>query len=184
LKVHEPPQIVFIGRFTVQKNVLELIDIMDTIRDLPWKCTLVGDGPQRNGVEQKIHRLGLSDRFSLPGWVSPEKVRKFLSSSDILFMPSLNEGFSVVGIQALSAGLAIIAYRVGGFTEMVAQERNGFLAEPGDTKALSSALRNYLTDKGRLLTARQGSWERAKRFDIHQVVDQYNTLIKSFSKLH
>ena len=60
----------------------------------------------------------------MPGWVTPEQVVERLSHSDILFMPSLSEGLSIVGLQALSMGLAIVASRIGGFIDLVEHDVN------------------------------------------------------------
>jgi glycosyltransferase involved in cell wall biosynthesis len=181
LEIHNPPRIIFVGRFTVQKNILELLEILDTVRDLAWNSILLGDGPIREEIERKINQLSMTERFTLPGWVPSEQVQDYLMKSDILFMPSLSEGLPVAGIQALAAGLAIVAYRVGGFNEIVDKNRNGFLSEPGDREGLSAALRNYLVDGKKLLTARKSSLDIAKRFDINRIVEQYSTILKKAS---
>jgi glycosyltransferase involved in cell wall biosynthesis len=182
LQNHTPPRIIFVGRFTKQKNIIELVEIMNLLQDLPWNCILLGDGPLRDQIEQKIVELDLKERFLLPGWVAAEEVEKYLSSSDLLFMPSHSEGLSEVGIHGLLNGLAIVAYRVGGFGEMVKQNQNGFLAEPGDRGALQSALHEYLSDEKRLLEAREASRKIAVRFDLNAVVDQYESILNQFAK--
>lgn len=117
LAVHEPPHVIFVGRFVQQKNLMGLVEVLHTVRDVPWHCTLVGDGPLKDTIHHRIDELGLSNRFQFTGWISPDEVQKCLEQSDILFMPSLSEGLSMVGIQALASGLAIVANNVGGFSD-------------------------------------------------------------------
>jgi glycosyltransferase involved in cell wall biosynthesis len=93
-------------------------------------------------------------------------------------MPSLSEGLPMVGIQALARGLAIVANNVSGFSELVVQDQNGYLGDVGDRSALVDALRRYLSDPWTLLNARRCSLERASRFDIKAIVDQYEIVFQ------
>jgi glycosyltransferase involved in cell wall biosynthesis len=77
------------------------------LKDLPWQCVMLGDGPLMPDIRQAIAEHGLQERISLKGWVRPEEVLEWFDRSDILFMPSLSEGLPVVGVQALAKGLAI-----------------------------------------------------------------------------
>lgn len=178
LQVHDPPQIVFAGRFMPQKNLPELVEMLALVRDLPWKCSLLGDGPLFEEVKRAITNHGLDDRFSLPGWVTTKQVLACFAQSDLLFMPSLSEGLPVVGLQALAMGLAIVASRAGGNVELVQPGNNGYLADPGDREALSGALRSLLSNPVALQNARLASRTLASRFDIRTVVDKYETIFR------
>jgi len=173
LSVHKPPAIVFAGRFMPQKDPVGLVETLAQVRDLPWKCTMLGDGPLRPQVEETIAAHKLEGRFRLPGWVTPEEVISHFAESDLLFMPSLSEGLPVVGVQALAMGLAIVANKVGGFLDLVEPGRNGSLTEPGDQEALTAALRTFLSDPAALEKARRQSRDLAQRFDIESVADNY-----------
>lgn len=175
-RIHQPPVIIFAGRFTLQKNLVEMVKILALVQDLPWKCIMLGDGPLFEDVKRTITAYGLDQRFYLPGWVTPDQVLAFLGQSDLLFMPSLSEGLSVVGVQGLAKGLAIIASRAGGSVELVEVGRNGFLADSGDRDALCGALRSFLSNHKALLNARRASRVLARRFDIKTVVDGYETI--------
>ncbi|KAF0109324.1 MAG: glycosyltransferase [Anaerolineaceae bacterium] len=178
LAVHTPPAIVFAGRFMPQKDPVGLVEILARVRDLPWTCAMLGDGPLRPQVEAAIAAHGLGERFRLPGWVTPEEVISHFAKSDLLFMPSLSEGLPVVGVQALAMGLAIVANKVGGFVELVEPGRNGFLAEPGDGEAVAAALRSLLSDPAALAQARRISRDLARRFDIEIVADGYEAIFR------
>jgi glycosyltransferase involved in cell wall biosynthesis len=179
LQVHRPPRVVFAGRFMPQKNLIELVEILALVQDLPWKCAMLGDGPLLDEVKRTIAAHHLEERFDLPGWVTTDAVLAQFAQSDLLFMPSLSEGLPVVGLQALAMGLAIVASRAGGNVELVEPGSNGFLADPGDREAFSGALRSLLSDPKTLQNARQASRALAVRFDIKTVVDRYETIFQN-----
>ncbi len=171
--VNTPPVVFFAGRFVEQKNLRVFVEVLTALKHLPWRCVMLGDGALKYEIERSIKTSNLEDRFHLPGWVSPDTVQQYMRNSDILFMPSLSEGLSVVGVQALSAGLAIVAYDVGGFSDLVEQGVNGYLVEPGNPQGLQVALQNLLSDTGKLIAARNASLAMVEKFNITNVVDQY-----------
>ena len=178
IEVNKTPQIVFAGRFVSQKNPLAIVRVLSTLKDLDWSCAMLGDGPMFEQVKAEIERQGLTERFRLTGWVTPEDVLNEFSRSDILFMPSLSEGLPVVGVDALVKGLAIVASKIGGFLDLVEPDRNGYLVDVKDEAAFSSALRELISNRERLAQFRRASLEKAKNFDIEKIVDQYEAIMQ------
>lgn len=176
---HTPPVILFAGRFVEQKNLTVFMDVMEKLRDHKWTCVMLGDGPLRAEVMARIDRSGLKECFSLPGWVSPQFVSQHMDQSDILFMPSLYEGLPVVGVQALDAGLAIVASNVGGFNDVVEQGKNGFLCPPQDRDGFCESLTSLLSNGDALQQARKHSLRVAEKFEIQRVVDEYEKVFLS-----
>ena len=179
ITVNTPPRLIFAGRFMPQKNPLAIIQTLSQLKDLTWKCSMLGDGPLLEDVKREIEKTGMSERFDLPGWVTPETVLDQFSKSDILFMPSLSEGLPVVGVQALATGLAIVASKIGGFLDLVESEKNGYLIDVQDIPAFSRVLREMISNPEVLLRFREASLEKAREFDIQKVVDQYQFILKS-----
>jgi glycosyltransferase involved in cell wall biosynthesis len=81
-------------------------------------------------------------------------------------------------VEALAKGLAIIASQVGGFVDIVANRENGFLIPPEDVTGFSTALRELLSDEDLLLSFRYASLEKARRFDINHIVEQYEQVFQ------
>jgi glycosyltransferase involved in cell wall biosynthesis len=177
IKVNTPPRLVFAGRFVPQKNPLAIIQILSQLKDLDWHCSMLGDGPLFEDVKRKIEKTGMSERFDLPGWVTPDFVLDRFSKSDILFMPSLSEGLPVVGVQALASGLAIVASEIGGFLDLVDDEKNGYLIDVQDIPAFTNSLRVMISDPEALLRFRKASIEKSHEFDIQKIVDQYQSIL-------
>jgi glycosyltransferase involved in cell wall biosynthesis len=171
--VNPTPRIVFAGRFMAQKAPVQIVRVLKELGDLPWECVMIGDGPLMEDVKAEIHSSRLGDRFQLPGWVEPQQVLDIFEKSDILFMPSLSEGLPVVGVQALSKGLAIVSSRIGGFLDLIDQGKNGYMVEVDDKDQFADRLRELILDREKLLAFRRSSLEKAKEFDIDRVVDSY-----------
>ncbi len=178
IQAGDPPRLVFAGRFAAQKNLIQLVKILAGLNDLPWNCVLVGDGALRAEVEREIDEQGLRPRFTLTGWLTPAEVQEWFLKSDILFMPSLSEGLPVVGVQALSLGLAIVAGRVGGFIDLVEQGVNGFLFDTTRPEEGISCLRRLVSDRQALQAARQASRQMASKFDLKEIIDQYEKVFE------
>jgi glycosyltransferase involved in cell wall biosynthesis len=178
ITVNTPPRLVFAGRFVPQKNPFAIIQTLSQIKDLNWTCSMLGDGPLFEDVKREIEKAGMSERFNLPGWVTPDVVLEHFSKSDILFMPSLSEGLPVVGVQALATGLAIVASEIGGFLDLVDNDKNGYLIDVHDVPAFSRVLREIISDPKVLLQLREASLQKSLEFDIQKIVDQYQSILQ------
>lgn len=178
IKVNTPPRLVFAGRFVYQKNPVAIVQILSQLKDINWQCTMLGDGPMFEDVKREIGKTGMNERFDLPGWVTPEQVLDHFSKSDILFMPSFSEGLPVVGVQALAKGLAIVASRIGGFLDLVDENKNGYLIEVHDKDAFAEILRELISDKELLFQFRKASLKKSRDFEIQKVADQYQKIFR------
>ena len=179
IHLNEPPQIVFAGRFMAQKNPLQVVQSLNQLKKIQWQCVMIGDGPLMQDVRRAVAESGLESRFQFTGWIDPQEVLNWFDSSDILFMPSRSEGLPVVGIQALAKGLAIVASHVGGFVDLVDNNKNGYLIRQEDAGEFRTSLLGLLSDSNRLLSFRNASLEKAKYFEINQVVKEYENLFQS-----
>ena len=180
--LQDPPRIIFAARFMAQKNPLQVVETLAELTELPWQCEMLGDGPLKEEVEQRVQVLGLQDRIRLHGWVTPEEVLQWYRQSDILFMPSLSEGLPVAGVQALAMGLALVVSRIGGWVDCVREGENGFMMNPQDRAGFAAALRTLLNNPQYLLAARRASRALAMRFDLKRVVAAYAAIFSSVSK--
>ncbi len=174
VEVHQPPRIVFAGRFVPQKNPLLVIKTMAELADLDWELTMLGDGALYDQVKQEVHNLGLEDRVRLPGWVSPEEVRKQFLWSDILFMPSRSEGLPVVGLQALAAGLAFVVSDIGGFVDLVENGTNGYrISSTGGKSEYIRILDKLISNKSNLKRFKRNSQIIVEKFNLKLVTRKY-----------
>jgi glycosyltransferase involved in cell wall biosynthesis len=178
ISLNDPPRIVFAGRFMEQKNPLQFVQTLHELKDLNWQAVMIGDGVLAHDVKCAIDGFSLQERFLFTGWIDPQDVLGWFDRSDILFMPSRSEGMPVVGVQALAKGLAIVASRVGGFVDLVDDGMNGYLIQGTDVSAFATRLSHLLTDSERLIAFRQSSLEKAKSFELEQIVREYENIFR------
>lgn len=142
-----PVRLLFLGRLIPIKGLNILLDALATpaCRDRDWVLTIAGDG-DRDTYSTQAERLGLADRVSFTGWLSPDQCREQLAAADVLVQPSLFEGLPMAVLEAMAYGLTIVATRVGSVDEAVEDGGSGLLVEPGDAAALAAALERVLAD--------------------------------------
>ncbi len=174
---HDPVRLVFAGRFSPQKNLLFLLDVLKKLEDENWDLDLLGDGPLMGALRAAVDHAGLARRVHFHGWVSPERVDCVFSRSDILVMPSLSEGLPIVGVRALAAGLAILGTDIGGLADLVREGENGRLRPVGDASAFEAALRDMLRLPEKLAGMKTRSRALAENFSLPAIGRRIEALL-------
>lgn len=155
-----------VGRLVPVKSQDTILEAVHRLREESpelgrrLRCVLVGEGPERANLEQRIHQLRLEDCVVLAG--EREDIPDLLACMDIFLLPSLGEGISNTILEAMAAGLPVIASDVGGNPELVQQEVTGLLVGTRDVAALSAAIARLAADPE--LRIRMGNAAR-KRID-------------------
>jgi glycosyltransferase involved in cell wall biosynthesis len=131
--------IIFVGRLDPVKNIDILIRAMKILSSrLNVQLLILGDGPQHDFLEQLTRDLHLSHcvRF-----IGPRRnVEQWLKSADIFVLPSKWEGLSLSALEAMAAGVPIVASRTAGLTDIIQNDKTGLLVPPGDVQGLSAAV--------------------------------------------
>jgi glycosyltransferase involved in cell wall biosynthesis len=133
-----------LGRLTDQKRLDGLVQALAAIPNM--RLTLVGDGPRRGDLERLASRHGVADRLEITGWV--DDPGDWLSRFDVLALPSLWEGMPLAILEAMHAGIPVLASDVGSVAEAVSDGQTGFLVTPGDDVALVDRLRRLQAEPG------------------------------------
>jgi len=140
----DPPQIIMVARFVEQKDHQSLLVALAQLQHLPWTLELVGDGPLRDEMEGAAKALGIRDRVSFVGAV--DDVARHLAASQIFVLTSRWEGFPRSILEAMRAGLPVVASDVGGVSESVVDGVTGFLVPRRDVTAVKERLERLLLD--------------------------------------
>ena len=137
--------ILCVARFTPQKNHAVLLGAMARLaRVRPGAVLLlVGEGPEEDRMRRRAARLGLADRVRFLG--RRDDVPALMTEADLLVLPSAFEGLPLVVLEAMAAGLPVVASRIGGVVEALGPE-HPWLVPPGDRRTLASALSDALGD--------------------------------------
>jgi peptidoglycan/LPS O-acetylase OafA/YrhL/glycosyltransferase involved in cell wall biosynthesis len=141
------PLLLFLGRLCARKGVPELIAALGTptLRDRAWQAVIAGDGdPAPYRAMLTWHRL--EPRVEMPGWLGRDAVLPMLQRADILILPSHHEAQPIAVLEALAAGVAVIASPVGTLPEFLQHEVTALLVPPGDIAALARAIERLLDD--------------------------------------
>lgn len=155
-----PPRVLFVGRIVAQKGLDDLVAALAMIADVAYTLVLVGDGDARQTVETDVAAKGLSHRARFTGWLAHDGVAAHYREAAVLVLPSLGEGMSNVVLEAMAAGLPVVATRIAGSEELVIDGETGLLVPVRDPAALAVALRRLLGDAA--LRQRMGAASRAR----------------------
>ena len=152
---------LFVGRLVSQKALDVLIAALAKIEPgIKWRLILVGDGPERAALAGDAARLGVADRIELRGWVAKDALPEIYRGADIFVLPSRDEGMPNALLEAMAAGLPVVATRIAGSAEVVIDQETGLLVAPEDTEALTAALLRLITSESE--RARFGTAGRAR----------------------
>lgn len=170
------PSILFVGRLIERKGVHHLIRTLGAVRKrTPARLVIIGDGPERQRLEELARKAGVGEHVDFRGRVTDEELRRAYAEAGVFVLPSVldarqdTEGLGVVLLEAMNYSVPVIASDIGGITDIVEHDRSGLLVPPGDEIALANAVTRVLTDgavarrlgeagRQRLLTA--FSWDR------------------------
>lgn len=156
---------ISVGRLSREKGHADLLDVLTRLPHselLQLRLILVGDGPERERLVQQIARLGLGATVSLGGFQSD--VRPYYSLADLMVLPSHTEGSPNALLEAMAAGLPVVACAVGGVPDIARHEETALLVGRGDTAAMAAAIGRLLADPGLRLRLGQRAQLAARNF--------------------
>ncbi len=169
--------LIFVGRLDPQKGLIYLLralpDVMANNDDL--HLLLVGDGPQREPLQTLATDLGIDQQVHFAGWRAD--VPALLKACDALVLPSLWEGLPNVVLEAMAAGIPVIASEVDGVGELIRSGETGFLVSPGSTESLREMLVQLCADSTQSLEISKTAQDIVnKEFKWSDVADDYARL--------
>lgn len=167
------------GRMTAVKRTDDLLATLAGLRErgVDALLLLVGDGDDRERLEQRAHELGLARSCLFLGY--QEDVAPWYAVCDAVVLTSASEGTPVTIIEALAAGRAVVATRVGGVPDVVDEGETGFLVPPGDTRALAERLETLARDPERRRAMGEAGRERVlRRYAVERLVEDVDALYR------
>jgi len=180
------PTVLFVGRLVERKGVAHLIEAVARLRERSLRLVVVGDGPERPRLETLARSRGALDRVEFRGKVSDAELRRAYGNADVFVLPSVldargdTEGLGVVLLEAMNYAVPVIASRIGGIVDIVADGETGLLVPPGEETALASALDRVLSDPD--LARRLGEAGRRRlheRFSWEAITARWEAVYRS-----
>lgn len=166
------PQILFVGRFSQNKGITDLVRAMPLISaEMPdVRLALVGFGPDEDRIRSTIEAVGLDDRVTILGRVSRDDIPVHMASADLVVLPSIKiEGLGVVLLEALASGTPVVGSDVGGIPDIIEDGVTGLLCRSQDPPDIAAKcvrilqdedLKRRTTEKGMKLVEAQFSWAK------------------------
>jgi glycosyltransferase involved in cell wall biosynthesis len=173
--------VLFVGRLVERKGVRYLIDAVRRLSpERRARLVVIGEGPERQRLEEQVRRIGLEDRVELRGRASDRELRQAYADASVFVLPAIvdargdTEGLGVVLLEAMSYRVPVVASNVGGITDIVTDGETGLLLPPADAGVLAAALERLAADAA--LAERLGNAGRRvvqERFSWPAIVTQW-----------
>ena len=164
-----------ISNFRKVKRVGDVVGAFAGIRgEVDARLVLVGDGPERAHAHEEVQRLGLEDDVVFLGKL--ESVAELLSCADLFLLPSAQESFGLVALEALASGVPVVGTSGSGISEVVDDGETGALHPVGDVAAMSASGIRILRDPAVWKRMSENGRERAvERFRADRVIPMYES---------
>ena len=167
-----------VSNFRKVKRVQDVVQIFKRVTEkIPSKLLLIGDGPERQGLEELCRQLGLCKDIRFLG--KQDAIEELLAVSDLFIMPSSSESFGLAALEAMACQVPVISSNAGGLPEVNIHGETGYLSDVGDVDEMARYAIQILQDEATLSRFRQNAMEQAKRFDINNILPQYEQYYES-----
>lgn len=164
--------LIHVSNFRKVKRVEDVVQMFELVlKKIPSKLFLVGDGPERTGVEILCRKLGISEQVRFLG--KQDAVEDLLAISDLFILPSETESFGLAALEAMAVEVPVISSNAGGIPEINIQGKTGFMSNVGDYEDMAKNAIYILEDEHRLKQFKKDAYAHAKTFDIENILPQY-----------
>ena len=175
----DSPVVLYVARLVASKNVPLLIEAVSRL-DGPVTAAVVAEGSQRQELQSEIDRRELGDRVRLLGEIHLPELVDAYNGADVFCSTSDYEGFGLAVVEAMAAGLPVVATAVGGVNDLVVDGETGRLVPRGDAAAVAAALSEVLDNRQRRAAWGQAGRRRAtERFDVVQMAEAFTALYEA-----
>ncbi|MGQ7310890.1 glycosyltransferase family 4 protein [Microbacterium arabinogalactanolyticum] len=175
--VREQDLLVAVGRLGRMKGFDLLIDAFAALEK--GKLEIVGDGPEREALQQQISALGLDDRVRLLGERDAAGVAERIAAATAVVVPSRSESFGIVALEAWRGGAPLVMTSRGGAAEFIRDGEDGLLVDPEDAEALTDVLRRMLSDAPLRDRFAEAGLDRVKAFSWPRVALLYDMVLRA-----
>jgi len=174
--------IVCVSRLEYKNGTHDLIEAAKYLKDFDFKIMICGDGSDRQKLEKMVEEFNLKDKVFLIGDILHADLPRYVACGDIFVRPSLAEGFGIVFLEAMAAGLAVIATAVGGIPDFLKDKENGLFCQPGNPKDIAGKieilikngdLRNELIQNARQIISETYNWDKIS----NRLIDVYRQIL-------
>jgi len=183
LRIRKLKCLLFVGRFTSEKNITSIIEALSLLKNKDLRFFLAGDGEDKQKLITLIKELGLKKQVIFLGELNRKKLYKEYLKSDLVILPSKVECFSSVLLEAMATGVPIIASDIPGTRSVIKDNYNGILVEPTPEKIAEAIDKLIKNPKLREKLARNGLKE-VKKYSWDKIVEQTEKVYEEVLREH
>lgn len=173
---------ITIGRLVKRKAIDTMLNALSGIRNSRIKLLIVGDGPELEFLRNLTSQLGLDGRVTFTGYVDESRKYSYLNNADAFIMTSLHEGFGIVFMEAMFAGLPIVCTNHGGQVDFLKNGENAFLIDVGDSDACRKSMMKVFTDRDIYRRMSANNRKKVKVFYAGNVAAEYLKIFNEIKK--
>ncbi|MDX1694005.1 MAG: glycosyltransferase family 4 protein [Ketobacteraceae bacterium] len=167
---------VFVGRISEVKRLHLVIEALAIInKQKEASLLVVGDGPDREAMEELADKLGVAEQVTFAGWQT--EVEKFLNQSRLFLLTSSSEGLSQAMLQAMLSGLPALVSDVGDLGDVVVDGENGYLLEPCEPGLIAEKVMSLLNDPPTYKKMATSARDAALDYDIVKVSERWDRML-------
>ncbi len=166
-----PLRIISVGRLVKLKGIPVLMNALAQLlaEGLALRLHLAGEGPERANLQTYAARIGLEGHIEFEGYLNQPELRGLYAQGDLFVLASFDEGLPVVLMEAMAMGLPCVATRITGIPELIRDEVDGLLVDPGDEQSLALAIQRLVDDPElRLRLGRAGRERVREKFNLRR----------------
>ncbi|MBK8502272.1 MAG: N-acetyl-alpha-D-glucosaminyl L-malate synthase BshA [Saprospiraceae bacterium] len=164
--------LMHVSNFRKVKRVQDVIKIFKIVSEkIPAKLLMIGDGPERTYCEELCRSMGICGDIRFLG--KQDAIEELLAITDVFLLPSGNESFGLVALEAMACEVPVISSNVGGLPEVNIDGVTGFTSDVGDIDKMAANALRILENPEMLAQFRANAFAQAKRFDIDLILPQY-----------
>lgn len=166
--------ILFVGRLVWQKGVRYLMEAAPSIfREHPEaKIVIVGEGDMHQELRKLASDLGISQKVYITGHIPDDTLNTLYGFADVMMIPSIYEPFGLTALEGMSAGLPVVASRVGGLGEIITDRKSGILVPPGNPGSIASAVNELLANPTFAMALARNGRARSNYFAAAKMVEE------------
>ena len=173
--------IVHASNFRKVKRVEDVIKTFQLIaKEIPSKLLLIGDGPERPEIESMTRKCTEKESIRFLG--KQEQMEDLLPIADLFLLPSEYESFGLAALEAMAAEVPVISSNAGGLPEIIINGFCGYMSDVGDVEDMSRNAIKILKDDATYAVFKANALKQAQRFDIENIVPQYEALYQKVIK--
>ncbi|MFC1754978.1 glycosyltransferase [Thermoproteota archaeon] len=169
--------LIYAGLIVPRKGIDTMLESLSKLPDKKVELLLVGEGPSKQEYQKMAKKLGVAERVKFLGW--RHDIPELMKTSDALFLPSRGEGLPGIVMEAMAAGLPVVASDIPCIPDLVENDKTGFLCEENDVRAFSTAIRKICANPKLADKMGKGGKFKIKQFEWANIIKKYKKVYET-----